>query len=52
MNITGNVLNQKIEIQPGVYKVIFLADPNIAQLGSKEIEFRVKSNLTTTVELQ
>ncbi|MBP6455097.1 MAG: VWA domain-containing protein [Chitinophagaceae bacterium] len=52
MNITGNVLNQKIEIQPGVYKIIYLADPNVAQLGSKEIEFRVKSNLTTTVELQ
>ncbi len=52
MNITGNVLNQKVEIQPGVYKIIFLTDPNIAQRGSKEIEFRVKSNLTTTIELQ
>lgn len=52
MNITGDLDKQTLEIQPGVYKIIMPVNPKMPMAGTKVIDFRIKSNQITTLELQ
>lgn len=52
MKISGNVASQKIEMLPGRYKVIFPTNPQMPQMGTKIIDFKIFSNQTTEVELK
>jgi hypothetical protein len=55
MKITGNIIDQKIMLQPsrrGPYKVVFYKDIRMPAAGTKEIMFRVKSNEITQLTLQ
>ncbi len=52
MNLNGNPEAQKLQLQPGRYKVIFPIDPKMPQMGTKILDFRIKSNQTTLVDLK
>jgi hypothetical protein len=52
MKLTGAANEQTIDLQPGRYKIIFPADPKLPQMGTKILEFRIKSNETTSLQLQ
>lgn len=52
MTINGNVIDQKENIQPGTYRAVFDKDPNVPALGTKTIEFRIRSNQTTQLLLE
>lgn len=51
MNITGNLESQKLELQPGLYKIIYPADPRFPQAGTREVKFNILSNKATLVKL-
>lgn len=52
MEINGNFAEQKVMIQPGGYRLVYLKDPNVPALGVKYQEFKIQSNKTTLVELE
>ncbi len=52
LNITGNTVDQRLDLLPGVYKAIIPANPGIPQAGTKVIDFRIFSNKETPVELE
>ncbi len=52
MKIVGSPNLQKIEILPGRYKIILPVNPQMPQMGTKVIDFRINSNQVTEVELQ
>ena len=51
MTLTGNISAQTIVMQPGKYKIIYPVNPNLPQAGTKELEFVIKSNKNTLLEL-
>lgn len=51
MNITGNLESQKLDLQPGLYKIIYPADPRFPQAGTKEVKFNINSNKATLLKL-
>jgi hypothetical protein len=52
MEITGNLEDQQLIIQPGPYKAIVPVNPAIPQAGTKVIEFRVTSNKLTELKIE
>ena len=52
MDIKGDLAAQKFSMQPGVYKAIFPIDPKLPLVGKKIIDFKIKSNQTTNVDLK
>jgi hypothetical protein len=52
LNITGNISDQRLILQPGPYKAIIPVDPNNPLAGTKIVEFRVGSNKETLLELR
>lgn len=52
MNLNGSPEAQKLQLQPGRYKVIFPVDPKLPQMGTKIFDFRIKSNQSTLVDLK
>jgi hypothetical protein len=52
MEITGNLEDQQLIVQPGPYKAIVPVNPAIPQAGTKVIEFRVTSNKLTELKIE
>ncbi len=52
MDIKGDLAAQKFAMQPGVYKAIFPIDPKLPLVGKKIIDFKIKSNQITSVDLK
>ena len=52
MNVRGNIIDQKVQIQPGTYKVVYNKVPGAPQAGQKELMFKVMSNKTTQLILR
>lgn len=50
--LTGSLAAQTIELQPGKYKIIYPKNPNLPQMGSNILDFRIKSNQNTMLELE
>nr|MBP6315461.1 VWA domain-containing protein [Chitinophagaceae bacterium] len=50
--LTGSLSTQTIELQPGKYKIIYPKNPNLPQMGSNILDFRIKSNQNTMLELE
>ncbi len=51
-DVTGNTMDQKIRLQPGIYEARWLLNPNLPYPTEKVQRFTVKSNATTDVELR
>jgi hypothetical protein len=52
MNITGNMSEQRVNLRPLQYKILYPADPNMPQAGLKEVPVRIRSNNQTELELR
>ena len=52
MNIMGNAATQKVDFLPGLYQVRYFNGPRTPLAKAEVILFRVKSNMTTSIELQ
>jgi hypothetical protein len=52
MEVQGNPANQKVDFLPGLYQVRFYTGPVTPLAKAELIMFRVKSNMTTSIELQ
>jgi hypothetical protein len=52
MEMQGNPANQKVDFLPGLYQVRFYTGPVTPLAKAELIMFRVKSNMTTSIELQ
>ena len=52
LDIKGDLAAQKFAMQPGVYKAIFPIDPAMPSMGKKIIDFKIKSNQTTILDLK
>jgi hypothetical protein len=52
MMVQGNPANQKVDFLPGLYQVRFYSGPVTPLAKAELIMFRVKSNMTTSIELQ
>jgi hypothetical protein len=52
MVVQGNPATQKIDFLPGLYQVRFYTGPVTPLAKAELIMFRVKSNMTTSIELQ
>lgn len=52
MMVQGNPAVQKVDFLPGLYQVRFYAGPVTPFAKAEVIMFRVKSNMTTSIELQ
>lgn len=50
-NITGNTEEQRFEMQPGSYRIIYPVDPKFPDRGTKTKIFRVDSNRETLLDL-
>lgn len=51
INVTGNASKQEFLIQPGRYKIAYLADPNVPNPKPKVKDFIIKSNTITEIIL-
>ena len=51
IKVNGNIIDQKVQLQPGTYKVIYNKRPGVPQAGQKELLFKVLSNKTTQLIL-
>ena len=52
LDIQGDLAAQKFAMQPGVYKAIYPIDPAMPSMGKKIIDFKIKSNQTTILDLK
>jgi hypothetical protein len=52
LDIKGDLAAQKFAMQPGVYKAIFPIDPAMPSMGKKIMDFKIKSNQTTILDLK
>lgn len=53
IKVNGNIIDQKVRLQPNRdYKAVYLIDPKVPALGTKELRFTVKSNETTQLILK
>jgi hypothetical protein len=52
MAVQGNPATQKVDFLPGLYQVRFYTGPVTPLAKAELIMFRVKSNMTTSIELQ
>jgi hypothetical protein len=52
LDIKGDLAAQKFAMQPGVYKAIFPIEPAMPSMGKKIIDFKIKSNQTTILDLK
>ena len=52
LDIKGDLAAQKFAMQPGVYKAIFPIDPVMPSMGKKIMDFKIKSNQTTILDLK
>ena len=52
LDIQGDLASQKFAMQPGVYKAIYPIDPAMPSMGKKIIDFKIKSNQTTILDLK
>jgi hypothetical protein len=52
MMVNGNPATQKVDFLPGLYQVRFYTRPVTPLAKAELIMFRVKSNMTTSIELQ
>ncbi len=52
LRVNGNIIDQKMRLQPGTYKASFNIRPGVPQAGTKEITFKVRSNQTTQLTLE
>ncbi|MBK7762638.1 MAG: VWA domain-containing protein [Bacteroidetes bacterium] len=52
MNVTGNPSEQRIQLLPYSYKLIYPIDPKIPQLGNKELMIKIRSNNQLDLELK
>jgi hypothetical protein len=52
MTVQGNPAAQKVDFLPGLYQVRFYTGPASPLAKAEMIMFRVKSNMTTSIELQ
>lgn len=52
MMITGDMAAQKVEFLPGLYQVRYFNGPKTPLAKAEVVLFRVKSNMTTSIELQ
>lgn len=52
MMVTGNAASQKADFLPGLYQVRYFRNPSAPFAKAEVIPFRIKSNMTTTVELE
>lgn len=50
-NVTGNIEEQRFEMQPGSYRIIYPVDPKFPDRGTKTKIFRVDSNRETLLDL-
>lgn len=52
MNITGNPAEQRVQLLPYSYKIIYPVDPKLPQLGNKELMIKIRSNNQLDIELK
>lgn len=52
MNVTGNTAAQKLDFLPGTYQLRYYKGPANPLAKAEVIVFRIKSNMTTTIELE
>jgi hypothetical protein len=52
LDVQGDLAAQKFAMQPGVYKAIYPIDPAMPSMGKKIIDFKIKSNQTTILDLK
>lgn len=52
LDISGQLDEQRLILQPGPYKAIVPVNPKIPQAGTKVIDFRVKSNQVTELIIE
>ena len=50
--VNGNVIDQKVRLQPGTYRAVFSRNPEVPALGTKEVTFKVSSNEVTQLLLE
>ncbi|MFT4061183.1 MAG: VWA domain-containing protein [Edaphocola sp.] len=51
MEINGNAATQKASFLPGIYQVRYITVPGAGSGTTETIRFRIKSNMTTSIEL-
>jgi len=52
MNVNGNPENQRVQLLPYSYKLIYPVDPKMPQLGNKELMIKIRSNSQQELELK
>ncbi len=52
MNVTGNMAGQKLDFLPGTYQLRYFRGPAGPLAKADIVVFRIKSNMTTTIELE
>ena len=52
MNVTGDLKQQRVQLLPNTYKLIYPANPSMPQLGNKELVFKINSNQQQELEIK
>lgn len=52
VNVTGNLADQKVRLQPGRYRLSYRKNPQFAATEDKVMEFMIKSDTITEINIQ